>query len=109
RLLEEIGFDWVEVYWCYPSYNHPRFSGPLTSDDSPQEFARWILQMSGPELPIHKRMIAEILAKSPGFVSAFLSRVFWPNIILIAHRSARVFDEAPLPIRNSIKLSGQSR
>src|SRR5207245_4755948 len=40
RLLRRAGFQHVEVYWCYPSYNLAKFSGSLRDRESVAEFAR---------------------------------------------------------------------
>jgi SAM-dependent methyltransferase len=33
-LLKEAGFDEVDIYWCYPSYNYPVFSGKIGNGSS---------------------------------------------------------------------------
>jgi len=110
KLLTSAGFSHLQVYWCYPSYNLPRFSGRLDDATSLKEFSSWILRRGGQDLTMHKRFLATILAKSPKVLSQLLSLLFWPNVLLFAFKN-RVPDSLPGlgPLRSGVRMSGADR
>ena len=110
RLLSSAGFSQVQVFWCYPSYNLPRFSGRFDDANSLREFSAWILRRGGQDLPVYKRVLATILALSPEAFTQALSWLFWPNVFLLAFKN-RVPDSPAslLPFRSGVRMGGADR
>ena len=110
RLLRRAGFQHVEVYWCYPSYNLAKFSGSFADRESVAEFAKWTIDSGGRAIAVHKRLLAETLARSPRMISQFLAWSFWPNILLFASQQKPENPaEATIPMSDGIKMGGPHR
>ena len=110
KLLRRAGFRYVEVYWCYPSYNLAKFSGSLADRESVAEFAKWTIESGGRAIAVQKRLLAEALAYSPRLISQCLAWSLWPNILLLASQEKRGAQAGGMiPISDGIKMSGPHR
>lgn len=110
KLLRAAGFRHVEAYWCYPSYNLAKFSGRLADRESVAEFAKWTIESGGRAIAVHKRLLAEALARSPPLISQCLAWTLWPNILLFASQEKHLVEtDGMIPRKGGIKMSGPHR
>lgn len=86
KLLKEAGFENVEVYWCYPSYNFPIYSGKI-GDGSLGMF----LSSSAPNTKkILKKMLKSAVSLAlplPFTVNA--AEFFWPEFLIYAYNGKK--------------------
>ncbi len=86
ELLNKAGFDNIEVYWCFPSYNFPLFSGKI-GNDSLALFLR-SMNLNPKKLPkkILKSMSSFFLHLPK---STAILEYIWPEFLIYAYNGRK--------------------
>jgi len=85
RLLDEAGFEEMELYWVYPSYNYPRFAAKLQIGDAYSFFANQYRAAAG--VSVGKRLASSFGSFLPSGVLAKLCPFFWPSYLIFGWKS----------------------
>ncbi len=82
-LLKDAGFEPVEFYWTYPSYNYPKFAGRLHDGHSYSFFARYH-HTNYENLPLTKRLLSFVGRLAPPVFLGKVSPLLWPSFLIFA-------------------------